>query len=135
MHPATPAPDPTPRDLRHFALTVGAAFVTLAALAYWRGRHGTSIVFGTFGVGLGAAGLLAPARLGPAYRGWMALAVAISKVTTPVFVGVVYFAIFTPLGLAMRLLGRRPLERARGAATFWADRPEGARRSDLRRQF
>jgi hypothetical protein len=65
----------------------------------------------------------------------MALAVAISKVTTPVFVGVVYFAIFTPLGLAMRLLGRRPLERARGAATFWADRPEGARRSDLRRQF
>ena len=38
MHPATPAPDPTPRDLRHFALTVGAAFVALAALAYWRGR-------------------------------------------------------------------------------------------------
>jgi hypothetical protein len=82
-----------------------------------------------------AAGLLAPARLGPVYRGWMRLAHAMSRVTTPVFLGVVYFGVFTPLGLVMRLLGRRALGGAKGSGSYWVERPPGARRSDLRRQF
>jgi hypothetical protein len=65
----------------------------------------------------------------------MRTALAISKVTTPVFMGIVYFALLTPLGLVLRLVGHRPLARRRGPATYWLERPAGARRSDLRRQF
>jgi hypothetical protein len=49
--------------------------------------------------------------------------------------GVVYFGVLTPLALAARLAGRRALGVPPGAGTAWVDRPPGARRSDLRRQF
>ncbi len=135
MHLESSTSSPAPRDLRRFALTLGAAFVVLAGVAWWRGRVGTAAVLGALGGALVVSGLLVQGRLGPVYRGWMALALAISRVTTPVFMGLLYFGIFTPLGVAMRLLGRRPLVRRREASTFWVDRPAGARRSDLRRQF
>lgn len=132
---SSPLAPPTPRDLRHFALSVGAVLVGLGALGYWRGRTVSAVVFGALGVALVAAGLVAPARLRPVYRAWMSVALAMSKVTTPLFMTVVYIAVLTPLGLAMRLARRRPLARTREAATYWVDRPPGARRSDLRRQF
>ena len=65
----------------------------------------------------------------------MALALAMSRVTTPIFMAVIYYAVLTPFGLAMRVVGRRPLARRRDAESFWIDRAPNARRSDLRRQF
>ena len=122
------------RELRHFAFTVGAAFALLALLAWWRGR-GAALVLAVPGALLVVAGALAPARLGGVHRAWMALALAISRVTTPLFMAVVYFVVLTPVGLVMRLCGRRPLGRARHGESAWVERAEGARRGDLRRQF
>jgi hypothetical protein len=87
------------------------------------------IIAGLFG----AAGLLVPAHLGPVQRGWMGLAHAISRVTTPIFMGVVYFVVITPIGLLRRVLGGNPLRAHRGA-TGWVDRQQ-APRGDLTRQF
>ena len=129
------APPPaTPRALRSFALTVGAAFLALGALLLLRGRVAAPVPL-ALGALLIAAGIAAPSRLGPLHRAWMALALAISSVTTPLMMGIIYFLILTPLGVAMRLAGRRTLRRPRAAASFWVDRPPGERRSDLRRQF
>ena len=125
----------TPRALREFAMTVGIAFLVLAALAAWRGRVVPPIVLAALGVTLVIAGLVAPVRLAPVYAAWMALALAISRVTTPLFMGIVYFVLLTPLGLVMRLFGHRALERGDGQGTQWVERPASARRSDLRRQF
>ena len=131
----TPAiQDPGPRALRRFALTVGAAFLALAAASYLRGHRAAPAVLGGAGAALLVGGLLVPARLGGVYRGWMRLALAISRVTTPLFMGVVYFAILTPLALVRRLGGHQ-LGVAPGARSGWVDRPAEARRSDLRRQF
>ncbi len=126
---------PTRRESRSFALSVGAALVALGGLLFWRGRPAAAAIVGALGVTLAVAGLVAAARLGPIYRAWMALALAISRLTTPLFMGVVYFGVVTPIGVAMRLLGRDPLARQRGTPTYWVDRPADARRSDLRRQF
>ena len=125
----------TTRELRSFALTVGGVFVALGAVLAWRGRHVAAVVVAALGMPLVVAGLVVPGRLDPIYRSWMALALIISKVTTPLFMGIVYFGVLTPIGVAMRLAGRRPLARRRGPATYWAERPPTARRSDLRRQF
>lgn len=127
--------EPGRRQLRQFAWTVGGAFLALAATAAWRGYPGRAALLATLGGPLVLAGATVPRRLGPAYRGWMALAHAISRVTTPVFMGVIYFGLLTPLGLLRRAAGRRPFGVRPGAPTAWVDRPPGARRSDLRRQF
>ena len=132
--PHDPRPATSPRELRRFALTVGGAFLLLGALLLWRGRAAGWVVAAA-GAALVVAGLAIPACLGPLQRGWMRLALAISRVTTPLFMGIVYFLVLTPIGIILRLLGRRLLGHPRGAATFWADRPPGERRSDLERQF
>jgi hypothetical protein len=69
------------------------------------------------------------------WGGWMKIGLAISVVTTPVFMAGVYFLVLTPTGLLMRLFGRNPLKPAREAGSYWVTRPEGQRRSSLDRQF
>lgn len=125
----------TPVEGRKFGLLVGGAFLVVGVLL-WRRAHLTAAACALVLAGvLIAGGLAAPTRLGPIYRGWMALALAISKVTTPVFMGVIFFLVLTPAGLFARLLGHRPLSHAPGAGTYWRTRPSGARRGDMDHQF
>jgi dihydrodipicolinate synthase/N-acetylneuraminate lyase len=124
--------DATRAELRRFGLTVGLALVALAAVATWRGHRASAVALGGAGAVLAAFGVVAPARLRAVHRAWMAAAHAMSRVTTPVLMAVVYFGVLTPLGVAMRV-GRRG--RRRPTETYLVRRPAGARRSDLRRQF
>ena len=140
----------TAREGRGFGLTVGAAFLVLATLVWWRAqgslaafltlptnvrfRHGLAAVFGLLGVSLVMAGLAIPTHLGGVQRAWMKMAHAISKVTTPIFMGVVFFVVITPIGLLMRLLGRRSLVHRERDGGFWMA-PASGGRSDIERQF
>ena len=121
-------------ELRRFGLAVGGAFLVLAAVLRWRGQGLAPTIAATLGTALVAGGLLVPGRLGPVYRGWMGLAVLLSKVTTPVFLGVVYFGVITSMGLARRWVGRNPLVHTSNGAGFWKSRPSGER-SSLDHQF
>jgi hypothetical protein len=120
------------REGRKFALTVGTAFLGLAAIAWWRGREIPVVLLGGVGAILWVAGLLVPSRLGGLHRAWMGLAHAISKVTTPVFLGVIYFAVMMPIGIVMRAAGRNPIRHHSRDGTYWA-RPDG--RGNLTNQF
>ena len=120
---------------RKFGVVVGGAFLVLGAILTWRGHGTAASVVLVLGSALVVAGLALPTRLGPVYRGWMAFALAISKVTTPIIMGVIYFLVLTPTGLLARLFGHRPLSRPRGDASFWVSRPAGARRGAMDHQF
>jgi hypothetical protein len=123
----------TDRDGRRFAFPVGTAFFVLAAVLWWREHETPMWVMAALGTALYAAGLVAPGRLGPVYSGWMKLALAISKVTTPIFMGVVYFLVFTPAGLIMRAVGKRPIVHRLENGSYWRSAHKEYR--DLRRQF
>jgi hypothetical protein len=103
-------------------------------LLWRRGHHVPASVVLVLATALIAAGLAVPTRLGPVYRSWMALALAISKVTTPILMGAIYFLVLTPTGVIARLFGHRPLSRPPGA-TYWQRRPSGARRGQMDHQF
>ena len=123
----------SPAEGRKFALTVGAAFVALAGVTWWRGHQKVATVAGALGAAFIVAGLLAPGQLGLIYRGWMAFGLALSKITTPIFMGVVYFLVIAPIGILRRAFGRNALI-AHGTTTVWATR-DTAVSSDLNRQF
>ncbi len=125
----------TAAEGRKFGLLVGGAFLVLGGLLWRRAHVPAAMVALMLGSALVVAGLAVPSRLGPVYNAWMALAKVISKVTTPVFMGAMYFLVITPAGLLVRLFGHRPLSRARGGATYWQSRPEGARQGDMNHQF
>lgn len=125
----------TPAEGRKFAFTVAAAFLLLGAFVWWRGHHTLATVFGALGGTLGVLGIIVPGQLGPLNRAWMGLALLISKVTTPIFMGVIYFIVITPISMLMRLFGKRFLGVPAGAASYWATRDPEKRRSNLTRQF
>ena len=124
----------TSAEGRKFAFTVGGAFLVLAAIVFWRDHRTLATVFGALAGTLGVLGLVVPSKLGPVQEAWMGLAHLISKVTTPIFMGVVYFIVITPISLLMRLFGKVPLRIKRGP-TYWVERAPDSRRGDLEKQF
>lgn len=121
---------------RRFGLTVGGAFLVLATITWWRGHVATPWVLGGLGGMLVLAGLAIPTHLGPVERAWMALAHAISRVTTPIVMAIMYGLVISPIGALRRWLGRNPLVHAPHGESFWHERPEGARRSSsMQRQY
>jgi hypothetical protein len=124
----------TPLEGRKFGLSVGAAFAVLAAIGVWRGHLVVPVVLGVLGLVLVLAGLTIPGHLGPVHDLWMRGARAISKITTPLFLSIVYLVVLTPTGLVMRLLGRDPLRHERSGKGYWILREPGES-SSLDRQF
>ena len=119
---------------RKFGLTVGGAFLVLGLVLAWRHREGARNVMLGFSAAFSLAGLLVPTMLGPVERAWMGLAHLLSKVTTPIFMGVVYFVILTPTGTALALFGKTPLKMKKSADGYWVTRDRG-QGGDMARQF
>ena len=126
----------TTAEGRKFGFTVGAAFLVIAAVLWWRGRHLAGPILAGMGGLLVLAGLFIPGSLGPVYRVWMGLGTRLSKVTTPVFMGVMYFVILFPIGLLRRIFGGNPLVRTPSETGYWISRDKGKQqRSNMERQF
>lgn len=96
------------------------------------------LVLAAIAVPLAVAGLAAPSRLGPVQRGWMALGVALSRITAPLFYSALYWLVLTPIGIVRRTVGRSPLARDAHTTSFWIVRPpqdEEVARRRMERQF
>ena len=60
---------------------------------------------------LGGWGLVAPDSLRPVYRVWMRFGLMLSRVTTPLIMGLVFYLVVTPFGLVRRVFGKDPMAR------------------------
>ncbi len=100
------------KGLREFGLTTGGIVAALFGLFFpWLLERPIPrwpwVIAGI----LVAWGLVAPGSLRPVYRGWMKFGLLLSKVTTPLIMGIVFFLIVTPMGLVRRLAGKDSLAR------------------------
>ncbi|MEZ4416250.1 MAG: SxtJ family membrane protein [Gemmatimonadota bacterium] len=121
------------RDGRRFGVTVGSAFLVFAGVAWWRGHVRSPVVLATLGAVLFLAGLVLPTRLGPVERAWMRMAHAISRVTTPIFMGIVYYGVVTPVGAVMRALGRNPVKHQAKDGSYWVVKDQERRGTMLQK--
>jgi hypothetical protein len=123
---------------RRFGLFFAAAFAALAVWLALRHRPVAAIVAcAVVGIAFAVLALAAPQRLRPLNRAWYALGMALGRIVNPVVLGVLYFALITPIALLMRLAGRDPLRlRPRAATTYWIDRdPPGPAPRSLDKQY
>src|SRR5262245_52931839 len=106
--------DPPLTTLRQLA---GLWLAFFGGLALWeglvRGHSGLAAVFAAMAVTIGPVGLARPRWIRPIYVGWMILAFPIGWTVSQVMLALMFFGLFTPIGLLFRLLGRDPLHRAR----------------------
>ena len=123
----------SPAEGRKFGFTVGGAFAVLAGITWWRDHPMLMQVFAGLSGSLLVAGATIPGRLGPVFRAWMGLAHLISRVTTPIFLGIVYFLVIGPIGILMRVFGRNPLRHEPEAGSLWRSRPD--ERGTMSNQF
>ena len=61
----------------------------------------------------------------------MGLAHVISKVTTPIVMGVMYFLVLTPVGLLRRAFGRNPMVASQRARSYWQSPAGGPRAGNI----
>jgi hypothetical protein len=120
---------------RKFAFTLGAVLLALGIFAWYRGSAGKAGVLAAVGLALFLTGVTVPARLGPVRHVWMALGRLISKITNPVFLGIVYLGVFTTLGFLRRLCGTNPLVHKAGVDGYWIRKQSGDTIKSLERQF
>ena len=76
--------------------------------------------------------------LKPAYEGWMKIAHLIGGIVTTLILTIVFFVVFTPIGLILRLLGKDHLGRKLdpNAKTYWEQRNRGLfNKQDCHQQY
>ncbi len=124
------------KQLRSFGLLVGGIF---AGIGLWPVLFRSedlrlwALIFAGLFVTLA---LVRPKSLGSVYQVWMAIGYALGWLNTKVILVVIFYGLFTPLGLVMRLFGRDLLCRkfARDADTYGVlRRPRPS--SHMMRQF
>ncbi len=113
--------DISPPSARSTGLVLAAA----AALAAWAARHGLWLwpLAGASAL-LAVLAWLKPAVLEPLNRAWFRLSLLLSKVMTPIVMGLLFYGLITPFGLLMRLAGSDPLrlKRTGKESTWWRKR-------------
>ena len=115
----------TAREGRRFAFTVGVAFLVLGALMLWRGHGILQMIFWGIGGVLVAAGIVVPGRLTRVQRAWMGLGHAMSRITSPIVMGAVFYLVLSPIGVLLRIVGRNPLKPAERDGGFWMPAKSG----------
>ena len=122
---------------RSFGLMFAALFALTQAVRLTRGKGliPAAVVLG--GVFLTLA-LACPRTLHPLNRAWMGLAKCLNTLVTPVFLGILYFGVLTPIGLFRKATGVDPLQARldKSAASYWKKRVSPQlTREGLKRQF
>ena len=118
--------NPERKTLRQFAGLWLLFFGGLAVLqGLVRGNMTLAAVFAALALTIGPLGLIWPLLLRPIFVGWMILAFPIGWTVSQLILGVMFYGLFTPIGLFFRLIGRDALNRKRRPEleTYWEPKP------------
>lgn len=108
---------------RLFGLALIGLIVAIEGYALWRGHRVYPWLLELVGV-VAVMTMARPEWLEPLRRGASELAAALQRALHPFLLGLLFFGVFTPLGLLMRLAGRDLMKRSfePGALTYWVRR-------------
>jgi len=122
---------------RSFGLVFAAVFLIIGMLPLLHSGH-----VRWWSVGVSAAfalvALVVPKVLAVPNRLWMKLGLLMAKVVSPIALGILFYLVFMPVGLVMRLSGKDPLRLKfdPAAKSYWIDRePPGPPPNSMTNQF
>jgi hypothetical protein len=122
---------------RSFGQVFAAVFTIIALLPLFKGGDVRLWSLGVAAVFLVLA-YAAPRLLRPLNLVWFKFGMVLHHVVTPVVMGVLFFAVVTPVGMLMRASGKDPmrLKRDPAAASYWILRePPGPAPDSMKNQF
>jgi hypothetical protein len=128
---------PTLPSNRSFGWTFTGIFVLTGLYGAWRGGPELTALL-VLALATAVVTITRESWLTPLNRAWMKLGELLGKVVSPVVLGAVFFAIFTPVGVLMRAFGRDTMCRRFEAAakSYWVKRdPPGPADDSYRNMF
>jgi hypothetical protein len=120
--------NPSLRTLRQFGTLAAGLCVVMAV------RSGSPAWLAA-GLGVGLVTVLRAGALRPIFVGWLMLAFPIGWVVGRVALAVIFFGLFTAVGLLLRMMGRDPMGRRRRADSYWTVRDRSSTPADYLRQY
>ena len=106
-----------------FGLFFSFIFFTASIFLCFTGIYSIGIVFMVLATVFLSISYLRPQFLLPLNKLWMRFGILIGKIVSPIVLGVIFFCIFTPIALLMRLFGRDELMlKLKDAQSFWKAR-------------
>jgi hypothetical protein len=117
---------PASKMLRQFA---AAWMIFFAGIALWYGLHrgnvNLGICFATLAVAVGAPGLLCPKVMRPVFRLALGVSWPLGWMISRLILALVFGAVFIPLGLVFRIIGRDALllRMDRRRESYWLSKP------------
>ena len=96
-------------DLRKFGITIGVILLIIAGFLFWKEKESFQILL-IIGVTLCILGIAIPFILKPIYWVWMIFATILGWIMTRVILSLLFYIIFTPIGLILRFFGKQFLE-------------------------
>jgi hypothetical protein len=105
--------------LKRFGLTMGTVFLAFSGLFFLRQKHAAAVNSLSVSCVFVIVGLIFPILLKPVYIIWMRFAFILSWINTRIILIILFYLVFTPLGLLMRLLRIDLLERGNKGETYW----------------
>jgi hypothetical protein len=121
---------------RSFGVVMSVACLVISGLGFWAGSAYWPIWAGAAAV-FGGLALLWPRLLSPLNRVWFWFGLALHKVMNPVVMGVLFFAVITPVGMLMRLSRKRPIDFGfdPDRSSYWLKRGSALQPGSMTKQY
>ena len=116
---------PDKKELRNFAITICAALSIIGGIVLWQ-KGDAGFVFIAVGLLFIVLGLISPKLLTPIYKVWMAFSHIMGFIMNHLILALMYYIVFTPIGLIRRMIKKDPLHISLNQAkeTYWIKRTD-----------
>ena len=107
-------------DLRKFGIIVGIVLLIIAGFFFLKEKESFQL-FLTIGTVLFVTGIVIPFTLKPIYWVWMVFSTILGWFMTRVILSLLFYVVFTPIGLIARLFGKQflGLKMDRSKQSYW----------------
>ena len=107
-------------DLRKFGIIVGIVLLIIAGFFFLKEKESFQL-FLTIGIILFVTGIVIPFTLKPIYWVWMVFSTILGWFMTRVILSLLFYVVFTPIGLIARLFGKQflGLKMDRSKQSYW----------------
>ena len=96
-------------DLRNFGITIGIIFLIISGFLFWKEKESLQI-FLAIGITFFLTAIAIPSVLKPVYWIWMIFAIILGWFMTRVILSLLFYVVFTSIGLTSRAFGKQFLE-------------------------
>ena len=121
---------------RKFGLFFSIVFSLVASYFFYLENNFWFYIFGLLALVFFFMTLINNDFLGPLNKLWFKFGLLLGKIVSPVIMGLIFFGIFTPIAIFMRLIGRDELRlKYKNQSTHWIKRKTSNQSGFFKRQF